>query len=75
MLFLFIQLGIAVILLHGAAFLSPKVEIPKLDAQSAKKLTPLILVNVIGLVFNTLCLRGVDASFFQVRKVDLLVTS
>lgn len=71
MLFLFIQLGIAVILLHGAAFLSPKVEIPKLDAQNAKKLTPLILVNIIGLVFNTLCLRGVDASFFQVRHAVL----
>lgn len=24
-------------------------------------------VNIIGLVFNTLCLRDVDASFFQVR--------
>ncbi|TFY70014.1 hypothetical protein EVJ58_g115 [Rhodofomes roseus] len=68
MLFLFIQLSLAVILLHGAAFVSHKVEIPRLDAASAKKLTPLILVNVIGLVFNTLCLRGVDASFFQIAR-------
>ena len=75
MLFLFIQLAIAVFLLHGAALLSPKVEIPRLDVQSAKKLTPLILVNVVGLVFNTLCLRGVDASFFQVRRSTLLLTS
>ncbi|KAH9937280.1 uncharacterized protein B0H18DRAFT_1081520 [Fomitopsis serialis] len=68
MLFLFIQLALAVVLLHSAAFLSPKVEIPKLDGTSAKKLTPLILVNVIGLVFNTLCLRGVEASFFQIAR-------
>lgn len=54
------------ILLHVASFLSPKVEIPQLNFQTAKKLTPVTLVNVIGLVFNILCLRGVEASFFQV---------
>ncbi|KZT75032.1 hypothetical protein DAEQUDRAFT_720244 [Daedalea quercina L-15889] len=68
MLFLFIQLTLAVILLHGAAFASATVQIPRLDTQTAKRLTPLILVNVIGLVFNTLCLRGVDASFFQIAR-------
>lgn len=66
MLFLLIQLVLAVILLHIASFLSPKVEIPRLDFQTAKKVTPVTLVNVIGLVFNILCLRGVEASFFQV---------
>ncbi|KAJ3482438.1 hypothetical protein NLI96_g6981 [Meripilus lineatus] len=68
LLFLLIQLILAVILLHAAAFLTPKVEIPQLNFQTAKKLTPVTLVNVIGLVFNILCLRGVEASFFQIAR-------
>lgn len=60
---------IAVLLLHIAAYFTPKVEIPRLEASTAKKLTPVVLVNIIGLVFNTLCLRDVEASFFQVRIV------
>lgn len=28
------------------------------------------LANIIGLIFNTLCLRAVDASFFQVRVTN-----
>ena len=66
LLFLLIQLVIAVILLQTSAFFTPKVEIPKFDLLAAKKLTPVVLVNIIGLVFNTLCLRSVEASFFQV---------
>ena len=68
LLFLLIQLILAVVLLHGSALLTPRVEIPKLDAHTAYKLTPVILVNIIGLVFNTLCLRDVEASFFQVCR-------
>lgn len=66
LLFLFIQLLIAVALLHLTALFSSKVEIPKLDVATAKKLAPVVSVNIIGLVFNTLCLRDVEASFFQV---------
>ena len=67
LLFLFFQLVIAVVLLHGAAIMYPaKVDLPKIDFATAKKLTPVVLVNIIGLVFNTLCLRDVEASFFQV---------
>ncbi|KAI0673326.1 hypothetical protein C8Q78DRAFT_1076347 [Trametes maxima] len=66
--FLLIQLTIAVILLHGAAFFTKKVEIPKLELKTAKKLAPVTIVNVTGLVFNILCLRGVDASFFQIAR-------
>lgn len=66
LLFLLVQLAIAVILLHGSALLTPRVEIPTLDAQTAYKLAPVVFVNIVGLVFNTLCLRDVDASFFQV---------
>jgi GDP-fucose transporter C1 len=68
LLFLLIQLILAVILLHTAAAVSRKVEIPVLDVQVAKKLVPVVLVNVVGLVFNTLCLRDVEASFFQIAR-------
>jgi GDP-fucose transporter C1 len=67
LLFLLLQLLIAVVLLHLSAAVSKRIEIPKLDPDVAKKLTPVVLVNIIGLVFNTLCLRGVEASFFQVQ--------
>ncbi|EIM92216.1 uncharacterized protein STEHIDRAFT_89058 [Stereum hirsutum FP-91666 SS1] len=68
LLFLFIQLIIAVILLHVSAFFSPRIEIPRLDLHSAKKLAPVVIVNIVGLVFNTLCLRDVEASFFQIAR-------
>jgi len=68
LLYLFNQLVIAVALLHGASFLTAKVQIPKLEAHTAKKLTPVVTVNIVGLIFNTLCLRGVEASFFQIAR-------
>ncbi|TFK77389.1 hypothetical protein BDN72DRAFT_753446 [Pluteus cervinus] len=66
--FLMIQLLIAVILLHASAAVTSRIEIPKLDMEVAKKLIPVVSVNIIGLVFNTLCLRGVEASFFQIAR-------
>lgn len=68
LLFLLVQLLIAVALLHVTAFLSPKIEIPTIDREVAIKLIPVVSVNIIGLVFNTLCLRGVEASFFQIAR-------
>jgi len=68
LLYLFNQLVIAVLLLHGASFSTTKVQIPKLDAHTAKKLTPVVTVNIVGLILNTLCLRGVEASFFQIAR-------
>ncbi|KAH8099349.1 hypothetical protein BXZ70DRAFT_1009162 [Cristinia sonorae] len=68
LLFLLLQLLLAVVLLHASALVTSKVEIPKLDFKTAKKVTPVTLVNVIGLVFNILCLRGVEASFFQIAR-------
>ena len=68
LLYLFNQLVIAVGLLHGASFMTARVQIPKLEVQTAKKLTPVVSVNIIGLIFNTLCLRGVEASFFQIAR-------
>ncbi|TFK36993.1 hypothetical protein BDQ12DRAFT_686207 [Crucibulum laeve] len=68
LLFLLLQLLIAVVLLHLSAAVSKRIEIPKLDIAVAKKLVPVVLVNIIGLVFNTLCLRDVEASFFQIAR-------
>jgi solute carrier family 35 (GDP-fucose transporter), member C1 len=68
LIFLLFQLLIAVLLLHLSAAISKKIQIPKLDLQVAKSLFPVVSVNIIGLVFNTLCLRDVDASFFQIAR-------
>ncbi|KAJ7170027.1 hypothetical protein C8R46DRAFT_896376 [Mycena filopes] len=69
LLFLLLQLLIAVVLLRlSALFSSGVIEIPKFEPEVAKKLFPVVFVNIVGLVFNTLCLRGVDASFFQIAR-------
>ena len=73
LLFLLIQLALAVVLLHAAARFTAKVQIPVLELKTAKKLAPLTFVNVVGLVFNILCLRGVDASYFQVRIIRIII--
>ncbi|KAG9034483.1 hypothetical protein FRB95_013159 [Tulasnella sp. JGI-2019a] len=60
----------AIICLYLSAMLSPRIEIPHkmLSADKLKRLLPIIMTNVIGLTFNTLCLRGVNASFFQIAR-------
>ncbi|KAF8167603.1 hypothetical protein B0H34DRAFT_792312 [Crassisporium funariophilum] len=68
LVFLFFQLVIAVILLYASAAMSQRIQIPKFDLEIAKKLVPVVSVNIIGLVFNTLCLRDVEASFFQIAR-------
>jgi len=69
LLFLLFQLLIAVVLLRFSALVSRHaIEIPPFDLQVAGKLLPVVLVNIVGLVFNTLCLRGVEASFFQIAR-------
>lgn len=71
MLMLWIQFILAVICLHVSALFTPKIELPKamLTMSQLKQLAPILIVNVVGLTFNTLCLRGVDASFFQVMHL------
>lgn len=66
LLLLFIQLIIAVVGLHVSALFSSRIEIPHWDLYTAKKLLPVVTINIVGLVFNTLCLREVEATFFQV---------
>ncbi|KAI9444861.1 hypothetical protein H4582DRAFT_1911739 [Lactarius indigo] len=68
LLFLFLQLLIAVLLLHFTALFSPRIEIPRWDPYTAKKLLPVVTINIVGLVFNTLCLREVEATFFQIAR-------
>jgi len=68
LMFLFIQLIIAVFLLHIAALFSSRVEIPRWDRRVATKLFPVVAINIVGLVFNTLCLREVEATFFQIAR-------
>lgn len=79
--FLFIQLSIAVILLHLTSSFSStrlgglvmgKVELPTFDAQIIRKLMPFAVVGIVALIFNTLCLKDVDASFFQIARGLLL---
>jgi len=79
--FLFIQLALAVVLLHLASLVASgfpdseyarKLELPSLSWSVSWKLLPVVSVNIIGLVFNTLCLRDVDASFFQIARGLLL---
>ncbi|KAJ2930510.1 hypothetical protein H1R20_g6580, partial [Candolleomyces eurysporus] len=68
LLFLLLQLLIAVVLLHVSALFTKKIEIPKFEVGLAKSLFPVVSVNIVGLVFNTLCLRDVEASFFQIAR-------
>ncbi|KAB5592606.1 GDP-fucose transporter 1 [Ceratobasidium theobromae] len=67
-LFLLNQMLIAVVLLHLSAALSPRVKLPTWDYSLAKGLLPVISINAVGLVWNTLCLRAVDASYFQIAR-------
>ena len=84
----FIQLALAVLLLHVASFVASgfpgseyarKIELPEISLSVSRQLLPLVTISIVGLVFNTLCLRDVDASFFQagvyaISKINLLFT-
>lgn len=64
-LFLWMQLVVAVALLHLAAYFGV-FQLPTIEWQKCKNVMPLILINAIGLSANTYCLQEVDASLFQV---------
>lgn len=66
-LFLALQMAVAVGILLFCNLLGIYT-LPSIDYDTCKKLAPLITVNVVGLTFNTLCLKFVDASFFQVAR-------
>ncbi|KAJ6467008.1 hypothetical protein C8R45DRAFT_483034 [Mycena sanguinolenta] len=75
--FLFIQCFIALLLLRLVAFanrtslrrISPiDWELPMVHRSALIKLFPYFAVGITGLIFNTLCLTNVDASFFQIAR-------
>lgn len=65
--FLLCQLLLATGLLQLAGTFG-LLEIPQLTSKMGTSLLPLILINVVGLLFNTFCLQYVDASFYQVAR-------
>ncbi|KAF0451421.1 DUF250 domain contaning protein [Gigaspora margarita] len=68
---LWFQVTFAVILLHiSAAF--GLFRLPTVQKDTCIGLIPLVLINVLGLSFNTICLQYVDASFYQVARALVL---
>ncbi|THV07840.1 hypothetical protein K435DRAFT_170833 [Dendrothele bispora CBS 962.96] len=67
-LFMFFQSITTVILLLVTSLATSRVQIPKLEYQTARNLAPLIIVDTLGFVFNALCLRDVEAAFYQIAR-------
>jgi len=67
-LFMFFQSVMTVLLLNLTALFTSHVKIPTFDMATAKKLTPVILVDAAGFIFNALCLRDVEAAFYQIAR-------
>ncbi|KAF7377737.1 TPT domain-containing protein [Mycena sanguinolenta] len=75
--FLFIQCFIALLLLRLVAFANRTSlrrinpidwELPMVHRSALINLFPYFTVGISGLIFNTLCLTNVDASFFQIAR-------
>lgn len=71
MVFLWGQLVVAVAILRGAA-LCRLLTLPPLTWPIMRALTPLIVMNVVGLTLNTLCLNYIDALMYQVARSLIL---
>jgi len=74
-LFMFFQSLTTVLLLTLTSFLTPLVSVPSWSRSSVpaniatiKNLFPLILIDALGFVFNALCLRDVEAAFYQIAR-------
>ncbi|KAF9267555.1 hypothetical protein L218DRAFT_894996 [Marasmius fiardii PR-910] len=67
-LFMFFQSSTTVLLLILTSFVTSLVQLPQLSVSTARNLTPLILVDTAGFVFNALCLRDVEAAFYQIAR-------
>jgi GDP-fucose transporter C1 len=57
-----------VLLLTLTSLLTPHIQIPTLDYSTARKLAPLMIVDASGFLFNTLCLRDVEAAYFNIAR-------
>lgn len=71
MTFLWGQLVMAVVLLHGAERLK-MLQLPPLSGEVVKNLRWLVGMNVVGLALNTLCLQHIDAALYQVARSLIL---
>jgi GDP-fucose transporter C1 len=67
-LFMFFQSITTVLLLNFTALFSSHVQIPTIERTTARKLAPLILIDASGFIFNALCLRDVEAAFYQIAR-------
>ena len=67
-LFMFFQSVMTVLLLNLTSVFTTHVKIPTFDKTTAYKLMPLILVDASGFIFNALCLRDVEAAFYQIAR-------
>jgi GDP-fucose transporter C1 len=67
-LFMFFQSLVTVILLQFTALFTKMVDIPTIDLPTTKKLMPLTVVHAGGFMFAALCLRDVEAAFYQVAR-------
>jgi hypothetical protein len=70
LIFMLLQCLSTVGLLTLTSKLTDKVQVPQIEMRTAKQLAPLFLIDVVGFVFNTLCLRDVEATFFQVSQCE-----
>ncbi|RHZ69016.1 hypothetical protein Glove_291g41 [Diversispora epigaea] len=68
---LWFQVFLAIIFLHISSLFGLFI-LPVIQKEICIGLLPLIIINVLGLSFNTLCLQYVDASFYQVARALVL---
>jgi GDP-fucose transporter C1 len=69
--FLWGQLVIAAVVLKAASLIN-LLTLPPVSLALLKSVAPLITINVIGLVLNTLCLKNIDAVMYQVARSLIL---
>jgi len=67
-LFMFFQSITTVLLLNFTALFSSHIQLPLIERTTARKLAPLILIDASGFIFNALCLRDVEAAFYQIAR-------
>ncbi|CDZ96159.1 GDP-fucose transporter [Phaffia rhodozyma] len=65
--FLLVQLLIAVFLIQMCCLFG-WLTLPSTDSKLLKSIAAIVVVNIAGLIFNTLCLKLVDASYFQIAR-------
>ncbi|KAF8327288.1 uncharacterized protein EI90DRAFT_2928772 [Cantharellus anzutake] len=75
---LLVQTFICIALLHVckwitqtpgfSSYLPFHAELPEIDLRGFYTLAPVSLIGIAGIIFNTLCLKDVDASFFQIAR-------